>query len=102
MTSIKNSTWQKIATALVAISPRSTNCRGETRALTTTPRGPQREKCSTACRDTGAELVSAHHERIAIWEKGGILNVKIVYGLATNLSFMIRLDAEAQSGVQAP
>ena len=38
MTSIKNSTWQKIATALVATSHRSMNCRGKTKALTTTPK----------------------------------------------------------------
>jgi hypothetical protein len=43
MTSIKNSTWQKIATALVAISHRSMNCRGKTRELTTTPRRPKGE-----------------------------------------------------------
>ena len=39
MTSIKNSTLQKIAIALVAISRRLINCRGKTRALTTTPKG---------------------------------------------------------------
>ena len=37
-TSIKNSTYQKIATAIVAISRRLINYRGKTRTLTTTPR----------------------------------------------------------------
>jgi hypothetical protein len=37
-TSIKNSTYQKIATAIVAIGRRLINYRGKTRTLTTTPR----------------------------------------------------------------
>ena len=40
MTSIKNSIWQKIAIALVAISRRLMSCRGKTSTLTTTPDGP--------------------------------------------------------------
>ena len=61
MTSIKNSTWQKIATALAAIDRRSMNCRGKTRELATTPRRPKGEvPCGMS--DTGTELVSAQSE----------------------------------------
>jgi hypothetical protein len=38
MMNIKNSTWQKIAIALVAISHHLINCRGKMRALTTIPK----------------------------------------------------------------
>src|SRR5580700_2663489 len=48
MTRIKNSTWQKIATRLVAISRRLINCRGKTMTLTAMSRGPtHRQRCGS-------------------------------------------------------